>query len=519
MISGNRAAEDGGALHECRNIANCTVVGNLAGRKGGAVYYSGHLGSINNSILWDNSASGGDQVCAGSAPAAPVTADYWSLSIAYSDIRGGREGVCLEGDGVLKWEPCNIDEEPGFVRPGRWSAQMTWEAGEYHLLPTSPCIDAGDPNADYSGQTDIDGDLRAFGDRVDMGADECTTTRALLTGLSIFGPNEVTAGSSAEFRATGYYTDGSHVDAANAAVWSIEPEGFASIDEHGLFSLYPTLSEPMEIVVRAAYTDGAVALDADKPVRCVPKPLKMVYHVDNVHGSDDNNGLTVNSAFATIQKGIDAATDGDTVLVYPGLYTEEIRFKGKAITLQSADDPAILQNPGDFAVSFYYGEGPGSVLKNFIIQGSLTGIFIAASSPTVSNITVVMNGYGLEAYAGAQPDIRNCIFWANSLTDVVGCMPQFSCLQRITAGPGNISRDPLFADPNGGDCHLRSAQGRYWPKYDVWVLDDVTSPCINAGDPNSPVGREPSPNGGRINMGAYGGTTQASRSSSVPGRR
>ena len=35
---------------------------------------------------------------------------------------------------------------------------------------------------------------------------------------------------------------------------------------------------------------------------------------------------------------------------------------------------------------------------------------------------------------------------------------------------------------------------------------------IDAGDPNSPVGKEPEPNGGRINMGAYGGTSQASKS-------
>jgi hypothetical protein len=40
----------------------------------------------------------------------------------------------------------------------------------------------------------------------------------------------------------------------------------------------------------------------------------------------------------------------------------------------------------------------------------------------------------------------------------------------------------------------------------------VTSPCIDAGDPNSPIMYEPFPNGGVVNMGAYGGTTQASKS-------
>ena len=43
-------------------------------------------------------------------------------------------------------------------------------------------------------------------------------------------------------------------------------------------------------------------------------------------------------------------------------------------------------------------------------------------------------------------------------------------------------------------------------------MDDVTSPCIDADDPNSHVAFEPFPNGGRINLGAYGGTPEASKS-------
>ncbi len=49
----------------------------------------------------------------------------------------------------------------------------------------------------------------------------------------------------------------------------------------------------------------------------------------------------------------------------------------------------------------------------------------------------------------------------------------------------------------------------------IWSVDTVTSPCIDAGDPNMDVGNEPEGNGGRINMGAYGGTYQASKSSYV----
>ncbi|UCG55609.1 MAG: hypothetical protein JSU70_12155, partial [Phycisphaerales bacterium] len=63
-----------------------------------------------------------------------------------------------------------------------------------------------------------------------------------------------------------------------------------------------------------------------------------------------------------------------------------------------------------------------------------------------------------------------------------------------------------------GDYHLKSQAGRWDPSTRTWVVDDVTSPCIDAGDINTAVGSEPFPSGGIINMGAYGGTAEASKS-------
>jgi hypothetical protein len=87
----------------------------------------------------------------------------------------------------------------------------------------------------------------------------------------------------------------------------------------------------------------------------------------------------------------------------------------------------------------------------------------------------------------------------------------------VTWGQGNIDADPQFADPDKGDLHLKSQAGR-WDSNEGprssrgWTSDDVTSLCIDAGDPNSPIGHEPFPNGGFINIGAYGGTAEASKS-------
>jgi predicted outer membrane repeat protein len=109
----------------------------------------------------------------------------------------------------------------------------------------------------------------------------------------------------------------------------------------------------------------------------------------------------------------------------------------------------------------------------------------------------------------------NSILWGNapeqissnanvSYCDIEGGLPG--------NGVGIINADPLFADSNNSDYHLKSEYGRWDPNSESWVLDNITSPCINAGDPASIFEMETMPNGERINMGAYGGTIEASRS-------
>ncbi len=92
----------------------------------------------------------------------------------------------------------------------------------------------------------------------------------------------------------------------------------------------------------------------------------------------------------------------------------------------------------------------------------------------------------------------------------------------VTPGTHSLVADPNFAHPAGGDYHLRSAAGRYDPATglapadpNAWVRDALTSAGIDAGDPASPYGIEPSPSGGRRNLGAYGNTEQASRTDAV----
>ncbi len=245
-----------------------------------------------------------------------------------------------------------------------------------------------------------------------------------------------------------------------------------------------------------------------------------VFHVDKYSGNDNNSGLSRANAFATIQAAVKAATyDGDTVMVWPGVYREDVVLRNKAIILQSADDAAVVTASSAYAFSFYSAESSRCVLRNFVITGcnSANGgaIFIESASPTLTNLTITGNRLGISAYDGGNTDIVNCILWNNADGDLYHCRSRYSCVQQLDPADRNnenINTDPLFADPGSGDYHLMSRYARYSPGVDSWVTDVLTSPCIDAGDRGMDPGREQKPNGGRVNMGAYGGTPFASLS-------
>jgi len=142
------------------------------------------------------------------------------------------------------------------------------------------------------------------------------------------------------------------------------------------------------------------------------------------------------------------------------------------------------------------------------------GRIVIDNYPTITNCTITGNLQG--GILGGIPTITNSIIWANSpqqIAEAQGTISvTYSDIQGGFVGEGNIDADPLFADPSNGDYHLKSQAGRWDPGSQAWVLDDVTSPCIDAGDVSTPIGLEPSPNGGVVNMGAYGGTAEASKS-------
>jgi hypothetical protein len=195
--------------------------------------------------------------------------------------------------------------------------------------------------------------------------------------------------------------------------------------------------------------------------------------------------------------------------------------------------------------------------KNCIFEGNSAygsgGVFyVIGSNFDLTNCTFIGNactgnggvGFVTEGLYTTTMNVKNCIFRNN---DAVGSGDTFyiiatpaqdatvnysysdinASLQSIGGTGakndlgGNINIDPRFAQDGywdagvwvSGDYHLMSMIGRWNPISGKWVIDAEQSPCIDAGNPSDSVGDEPAGyNGSRINMGAYGGTAQASKS-------
>jgi hypothetical protein len=188
-IVGNSSAHLGGGLgiHDSLPLLDgCTIVANRAGGSGGGITTQGSANPMmRDCVVWGNTAPAGRQIA--QEPFYPGR-----LTVEFSDVQGGPNDVyySLPADGssrLFSWGAGNIDVDPCFADPnGPDGDSNTWQDNDYHLSANSPCVNAGDPNGEYAGQTDVDGEPRVGGGRVDMGSDEYWARYSL--ALSVVKP-------------------------------------------------------------------------------------------------------------------------------------------------------------------------------------------------------------------------------------------------------------------------------------------------------------------------------------------
>jgi parallel beta-helix repeat protein len=202
----------------------------------------------------------------------------------------------------------------------------------------------------------------------------------------------------------------------------------------------------------------------------------------------------------------------------------------------------FIYKSGDKGVS--NGDGAAATIEHNLIVECSYGIGIKDDAdPTIVNNTLYGNVFGLRIYhhvdgfGGGKGRFINGVIWNSTMLDLSfeegTTVIEHSCIGNLLDADGNDALDgdgnliadapgmltsgagcddPLFADPDTFDFHLLSAAGRWDPEAKAWVKDAETSPLIDAGDPTQDVADEPAPNGGRIDIGRYGGTDEASKS-------
>ena len=256
----------------------------------------------------------------------------------------------------------------------------------------------------------------------------------------------------------------------------------------------------------------------------------------------------------------------------PGHCIIDCQDQGRGFIFQQGEDPntliegfTILHGCADLGAGMFV-QGSSPTIRNCIIakcwaQVAGGGIYCTQESmPLLEHVNVVLNdanglGGGLYVGPGSHMKMYHSIIWDNVLLGdelvvqniCLDGVPDFypittleldyCCLNPVT-GDNSFSLygddehmnakcdighalfvDPLFADVDVNDFHLMSEHGRWGvpdennPNTYAWLTtDQSSSPLIDAGDPNIVVPDQEIWPYGLLNIGAYGGTREASKS-------
>jgi parallel beta-helix repeat protein len=422
LIVANLVTESGGGIYcdgdSDPTITNCIITSNWARDKGGGICCYRSDVEVTNSILWGDAAEEGCEIALRYSPYSS------SITVSYSDVQGGFSGAFVDSGGVLNWGAGNIEVDPGFAF-----------SDDYHLVAESPCVDGGtnDPEGGLLSE-DLDGNARPLdgdGDKyaaADMGIYEFNAERPSIavstTDLEIFMPE---GGTDFNDQLVGIRNCG-----GDKLKWEL-------IEECAWLEILPSSGTSAGETDEVTFRVNAAGLghgDYRCKVEVVDEQavnnsrwIMVRLHV--------NAALRVRQQYETIQTAIDAAVDGDTVVIADGTYTgdgnRDIDLRGKAITVRGeggAENCIIdcegTENEPHRGFILSNRKNVKSFLRGLTITGGRGyekggAIFCFNSSPTITDCIITDNSVGGSyAYGGgiyseefSNVTISNCTFKYN----------------------------------------------------------------------------------------------------------
>jgi len=453
----NSARYSGGAIYNTRGssptLRNCIFTGNIAGNIGGAMYNHGYT-SINeptvvnctfaansalhgnalacdsylqkypsylrvaNCILWD----GGDEVW---------NNDASTITITYSDVQNACPG---EG---------NIDADPCFADANN---------GDYHLLPSSPCIDMGD-NTVVTATTDLDGNPRIINGIVDMGTYEFQGPRTIYVDADAAGANNGTSWQNA----FNYLQDALMFASAGSEVRVAQ--GIYRPDDFVL-SKRPNLGRMESFHLKNGVTIKGGYAGFGQPN---PNTRDIELYETILSGDLNGNDVDVNDPHDLFDE--PTRTENSYHVVTGSNTDANAILDGFAIAAGNANN-GDLYSPHQLGGGMYNDKASPSLIACKFVGNSARaggGMYNMNSGPTLRNCSFIGNsahrelyfggnGGGIYNYLGASnQEVADCVFEGNSATSGSGIMSH----SRL------IVRDCIFKK-NFGDamwCELAEVKG------------------------------------------------------------
>jgi hypothetical protein len=235
--------------------------------------------------------------------------------------------------------------------------------------------------------------------------------------------------------------------------------------------------------------------------------------------------------YATVQGALDASVSGDSVVIASGTHNEDLVVPAGVSIQGAAPNGTIIRGTGAgtvIDVQGTYGVDPQTIISDLTVENGTVGIDGGDADVLVQNVIVYgMLSHAIESDLASRLQVVNCTLNDNggdgiysageveSRNNIVGNNGGVGINVPITAnvnynsaynntlgdlapgvsGTRNISRVAVFTDEAANDYTVLSS-----------------SPTVDRGDEFDDYTNEPSPNGGRVNQGAFGNTAWAATS-------